>query len=155
MLLSILDIKRKRNRRREKMSTFLGAINTKVAATQHFSLLDFRTRWETGQPVSKSYNPGPGESKSRIGEIGLICYLKLKRDFLYHQGVVKGRVNRSTMGSFLSSFYGGPAEASTGEDNSSSEPSRVMTFDSSESWKIYFKRAKESNKLVSSLFNNY
>lgn len=111
-----------------------------------------------GQRASPFLNPitrVPGNQKAGLAKSDRTYLLfKVEERFSLPSRVVKRRVNRSTMGSVLSSFYGGPAGASTGEDDSSSEPSRVMTFDSSESWKIYFKRSKESNKLVSSLFNN-
>ncbi|XP_048328784.1 thioredoxin H2 [Ziziphus jujuba] len=49
------------------------------------------------------------------------------------------------MGGILSSLLGGPAAA---EAASSSEPSQVRSFHSSERWQLHFNEVKESNKLV-------
>ncbi|XP_051115561.1 thioredoxin H2 [Andrographis paniculata] len=50
------------------------------------------------------------------------------------------------MGGFLSSVIGGEAAAAAAE--SSSEPSRVSVYHSSQRWKLHFQSIKESNKLV-------
>ncbi|KAF5749025.1 thioredoxin H2 [Tripterygium wilfordii] len=50
------------------------------------------------------------------------------------------------MGSALSSFFGGAADAAT--EDSSQEPSSVTSFHSSARWQLHFNEAKESPKLM-------
>ncbi|KAF5735517.1 thioredoxin family protein [Tripterygium wilfordii] len=54
------------------------------------------------------------------------------------------------MGSALSFLFGGPAAATATatEDSSSQEPSSVTSFHSSARWKLHFKEAKKSPKLM-------
>ncbi|KAF3444749.1 hypothetical protein FNV43_RR14442 [Rhamnella rubrinervis] len=49
------------------------------------------------------------------------------------------------MGGILSSVLGGPAAA---EASSSSEPSQVQAFHSSERWQLHFNELKDSSKLM-------
>ncbi|KAL6960708.1 Cytoplasmic thioredoxin isoenzyme 2 [Sarracenia purpurea var. burkii] len=52
------------------------------------------------------------------------------------------------MGSFLSSFLGGDTATAADSYSSSSEPSRVIDFHSSDRWKLHFNESKQIPKLI-------
>ncbi|CAI9109621.1 OLC1v1009472C1 [Oldenlandia corymbosa var. corymbosa] len=52
------------------------------------------------------------------------------------------------MGGILSSFFGGPAEASESAGDGSSGSSRVIAFHSTNRWQLHFNNSKQLNKLM-------